>query len=248
MNEQQEAATTSERNGFSGLQVTGIVTFAILMSVGVTVWVVRTYLFPSEFTPIELTVAEQKVLDEKIDRLDGFSTSAAHASESARESDTPGTPQRPDTPEPIDDDTWLDSGAYDEKGAEREIQFTQRELNALIAGKTDMGRRAAVHISDDLATARLLIPVDPDFPVIGGRTLRVSAGVELAYREERPIVALRGVSLMGVPIPNAWLGNLKNVDLVKEYGGGDRGFWQGFAEGVEHIALDDGRVKIKLRE
>jgi hypothetical protein len=97
-------------------------------------------------------------------------------------------------------------------------------------------------------TSRALIPVDPGFPILGGRTLRVSAGVELAYADGRPIVALRGVSVMGVPIPNAWLCNLKNVDLVERYGAGDGGFWQAFAEGVEHVALDDGRLKVTLRE
>jgi hypothetical protein len=29
---------------------------------------------------------------------------------------------------------------------------------------------------------------------------------------------------MGVPIPNAWLGNLKNVELAQEFSGND-GFW-----------------------
>ena len=53
------------------------------------------------------------------------------------------------------------------------------------------------------------------------------AGVELAYRQSRPIVVLKGVSVMGVPVPNAWLGGIKNIDLVNEYGEGD-GFWQAF--------------------
>ena len=62
-----------------------------------------------------------------------------------------------------------------------------------------------------------------NFPVFGGKTVRVRAGVEMAYQDNRPVVKLRGVSLMGVPIPNAWLGNMKNVDLVKEFSG-DQGF------------------------
>jgi hypothetical protein len=58
-----------------------------------------------------------------------------------------------------------------------------------------------------------------------GRTLRVNAGVELCFANGRPLVKLKGVSLMGVPIPNAWLGNLKNVDLINEFGA-NPGFWQ----------------------
>lgn len=82
---------------------------------------------------------------------------------------------------------------------------------------------------------------------MGGKTLKVSAGTELAYANGRPIVILKGVSVWGVPIPNAWLGNLKNVDLVKEFGG-DEGFWKTFAEGIEDIHIVEGELKIKLLE
>ena len=58
---------------------------------------------------------------------------------------------------------------------------------------------------------------------------------------------LKGVSVMGVPIPNAWLGGIKNVDLITEFGT-DPGFWQAFSEGVEDIRVEDGRIKVKLKE
>jgi hypothetical protein len=184
---------------------------------------------------VELSAKEKQVLEAKIERLDEFGSSSANTARRRAPSD------------PADDQKWLDSGEYDESGADRKIEFSERELNSLIAGNTDLGRRAAINLSDDLASARLLIPIDPDFPVLGGRTLRVSAGLELAYADGRPIVALRGVSLMGVPVPNAWLGNLKNVDLVERYGA-DTGFWRAFSAGVEAITIDDGRVHIRLRE
>ena len=75
----------------------------------------------------------------------------------------------------------------------------------------------------------------------------VNAGIELAYRDERPVVKLRGVSIMGVPVPNAWLGNLKNVDLVEQFGAGP-GFWNSFAAGVDLIEVADGQLHIKLKE
>ena len=84
-------------------------------------------------------------------------------------------------------------------------------------------------------------------PVMGGRTLRVNAGVEIGYREDRPIVKLRGVSVMGVPIPNAWLGNLKNVDLIKEFGT-EPGFWNSFAAGVGLVEIKEGQLHIRLKE
>ena len=54
----------------------------------------------------------------------------------------------------------------------------------------------------------MLIPVDPDLPIMGGKVLRVNAGLELAYANERPIVKLRGVSIMGVPLPSACIPRL----------------------------------------
>jgi hypothetical protein len=89
--------------------------------------------------------------------------------------------------------------------------------------------------------------VDEDFPIMGGKILKVRAGLELAYRNNKPIVVLKGISLMGVPIPSAWLGGLKNIDLVAEYGT-TPGFWKSFADGVNNISVSDGELQIELKE
>jgi len=81
-------------------------------------------------------------------------------------------------------------------------------LNALLAKNTDLSEKLAIDLSQDLASAKLLFPLDEEFPLLGGKTLKVTASLELAYRGERPVVALRGISLWGVPIPNAWLDNM----------------------------------------
>jgi hypothetical protein len=52
---------------------------------------------------------------------------------------------------------------------------------------------------------------------------------------------------MGVPIPNAWLGNMKNIDLVKEFGR-DEGFWRTMSAGIVHVQVREGRVNIRLKE
>jgi len=92
-----------------------------------------------------------------------------------------------------------------------------------------------------------LIPVDQDFPVIGGKTIKVSAGMEFTFKNSRPIVILKGVSVMGVPVPNAWLGGLKNIDLIREYGQ-DEGFWKAFSDVVEEMSVEEERFKIKFKE
>lgn len=209
---------------FSGLQVLGIVFLVILVTALITAFILKRYLWPSEFRPVELNQKEEQVLEGKLQRLQTLDGNVA-----------------------VVGDEPLVAEAYNEDDAKREIFFEERELNALIARNTNLANRLAVDLSSNLASAKLLVPLADDFPVMGGKTLRVTAGVEMAFENSRPIVILKGISLMGVPVPNAWLGNLKNVDLVREFGG-DEGFWKAFSEGVELIEVSDGRLHIKLKE
>ena len=214
--------------GFTGLGVLAGVAIAALAA-GLMVWTLFTWVFPSHFEPVQLTAAEQHVFDAKIRRI-GFAPA-----------EVPPREAPPDDPAPLEPEP------YREDAAAREIGITERELNALLAHNTNLADRLAIDLSAGLASAKLLIPVDPDFPVIGGRIVRVSAGVELEYAGGRPRVMLRGISLMGVPLPNAWLGNLKNVDLVERFGA-EPGFWRSFAAGIEQLEIRDGELKLQLKE
>jgi hypothetical protein len=202
-----------------------------------TLWLTARYLFPREFKPVTLDAREKKALDAKIDRLDQIE----HVKPPSR-NPSPGRSKGDRRPA----DT-LEPEPYSEKGARREVTFTERELNALVATNTDLARKLAIDLSENLASANLLVPLDPEMPFFGGKTLKLSAGLELRFSGGRPVVALRGISLWGVPIPNAWLGGIKNIDLVKEFGG-QGGFWQAFAAGVADIRVEEGRLTVRLRE
>lgn len=182
--------------------------------------------FPSSFSPVSLSSGEQQQLDKKL------SFFGIQLEDGSAVSD----PNKPLQPE-----------AYSETGASREVKFSEKELNSLIAKNPDLASRFAIDLSDNLASAKLLIPVDPDFPILGGETVRINAGVEIAFNNDRPSVKLRGVSLWGVPLPNAWMGSLKNIDLVEQYGGGE-GFWKSFADGVAFVRIDDNQLVVKLKE
>jgi hypothetical protein len=125
--------------------------------------------------------------------------------------------------------------------------LSEREINGMIAQNTDLARKMVVDFANDLVSVKLLIPLDPDFPIMGGKTLKVRAGTELAFRGGRPVVILRGISVMGVPLPNAWLGGLKNIDLVEVFGA-EPGFWKGFSDGVAAIEVREGNLRIVLKE
>lgn len=218
--------------GFSGKQVLLFVTIAVILAGGLTFWFLRTYLYASPLEPVTLSEKAQQKLDGKLAAL---GLNPVDVLPDARRSE-----------DRFDRNGRLIAEPYSEDPDRREVRLTEKELNALVASSPDLARRFAINLSDNLASAKLLIPVDPEFPILGGKTIRVTAGLELDYRNQSPVVVLRGVSVMGVPVPNAWLGNLKNVDLVQEFGGRP-GFWRSFSQGIDRIAIEDGRLLIKLK-
>ncbi len=216
------------QKGASPLKLLLLAVLVAAVTAVATVWITTTYLFPSSFEPVKLSEAEQTKLDAKLKTLNV-------------ELQT-----RPESKKAPGKAPVLEPQPYSETGASREVTFTEREINALIATNTDLASKVAIDLSPGLVSARILLPLDPDMPVFGGKTLKISAGLGLTYERGRPVVVLKGVSLWGVPVPNAWLGNLKNVDLVREFG--DEGFWRDFAAGVDNIQVGDGQMTVKLKE
>lgn len=209
------------------LLIAGAILLTVCLSVGITLWVVNQYIFPKKFDPVVLSQKEGERLNEKLEQFSWLSNMSSAESNAGNRK--------------------LEPEKYSEKDAKRDINLSERELNALLAKNTDLANKLAIDLSENLASGKLLVPLDEDFPILGGKTLKFSAGIELAFANERPIIKLRGVSIMGVPIPNAWLGGMKNVDVVKEFGQ-DEGFWKAFSDGVENIKVEESRLVIKLKE
>ncbi|MCL2917875.1 arginine N-succinyltransferase [Shewanella litorisediminis] len=223
--------TNADKRGFSGAQVLLIILAVILLTAVASFLIIRTYIFPSPFTPVTLSAKEEKQLDAKLDTL-GWDIQ--RSSNSARQgADNRGSSDL--TPEP-----------YRERDGDRQVTFSEKEVNAMIGRSPEFAERLAIDFSDNLASAKLLVPIPRDFPIMAGETLRVNAGLDIHLdQRRRPVVALVGVSLMGVPLPNAWLGNMKQVNLVSEFG--DSGFWNAFADGVEDVQIREGELYIRLR-
>jgi hypothetical protein len=219
----------------SGLKIFLIVLVTVIVTAALTFWVVRTYIFPAEFKPVQLSASEEQVLAQKLERIDSF---GARHTRGAIKAEKHSQSEGADVLEPE---------PYSEAGASRSITLSERELNAILAKNTNLARKLAIDLSENLMSAKLLVPVDEDFPFLGGQILKVRAGMELAYRDNRPVVILKGITVMGVPIPNAWLGGMKNIDLVNYYGN-EAGFWKAFADGVENIHIEDGNITMLLKE
>jgi hypothetical protein len=213
------------RSGFSGLQVTLIVVVAMVVTLLAGWWLVTTYIFPTVIEPVELSREEIIDLDLKLERL-GIQRRAVDGS--SVEFDA--------LPQP-----------YTETGVAREVTFSERELNGLIAKDKEFGSRVALDLAPDLVSLNALIPVPDNFPVMPGKMVRVRAGAEMTFNGDRPMLILKGVSVMGVPVPNVWLGNLKGVDLFTKFGD-EAGFWKAFGDGIEHIEVREGQLFIRLKE
>ncbi len=223
------STTGASGNGpVSGITRHRAVALVVLLAaiVLVAVWV-RRNVYASKFTPVTLTREEKSALGDKLARLRG-------------EAPIPDTFETalggPLPPEP-----------YSEGGASRQIRLSERELNALIAGTPEVAEKVAVDLSDDLISVMLVLPVDDGVPVLGGKTFRFHMGLAVRYEEGKPYIALKGVSLGGIPLPNAWLGYLKNVNLVEEFGSAE-GFWKIVSAGVRTIEVRQGSMRITVAE
>jgi hypothetical protein len=215
--------------GLGCFSVLGLMLLTVVISVAVTVWVLNVFLFPKQFEPVQLSASEQQALEQKLELFEGYAVSKSSSSEQSGQSATF---------EPL---------PYSEQGADRTLSLTERELNAMLANNTELADKLAIDLSDGLVSARLRIPMDPDFPFFGGKLLKARAGVEIMFEREQPVVVLKGISVMGVPVPNAWLGGLKNIDLVERFGQ-TKGFWKSFSSGVDHVRVVEGALQITLKE
>ncbi|MDI9557795.1 MAG: arginine N-succinyltransferase [Pseudomonadota bacterium] len=214
-------------------RILGIIALFFIVVITVSVWWIKHNLYANPFNPTKLNEREQQVLNTKLERLE--QSFQKQGKFSGTRTDEEMTKER------------LEPEDYTEDPARREIRISEKELNALIAKDEKAARQIAINLSDDMISLKLIIPVDKDIPFLGGKTLRLSCGVTLRHEAGKPVVALRGVSIGGIPIPNAWLGNLKNVDLVHEFNG-QHGFWGTLSKGVEDIKVSNGSLSIKLRE
>ncbi len=213
------------------LRALGIAALCALIIVVIIAGWVKYNIYASPYTPTKLSIQEQKVLDSKMSVL----TESSHRETalSSRKKSKPSSSLKPE--------------AYSEEGARREISLTEKELNALIANKPEIARSVAIDLSENLVSLKLVVPVDDEIIFFGGKTLRLNMGVVLGYENNSPVVAIKGVSLGGIPIPNAWLGYMKGKNLIQEFGT-ETGFWKLFAEGVKDVRVQEGHIRIRLKE
>ena len=146
-----DTITKETNNGSSGLKLFLIVLLTIIVTAALTFWVIRTYIFPAEFKPVQLSVSEQQVLEQKLERIDSIQSRRTRRTARAEQGtqDTSADALEPE--------------AYSEEGASRSITLTERELNGMLAKNTDLAKKLAIDLSENLMSAKFWSPLMKTF-------------------------------------------------------------------------------------
>ncbi|YCM45525.1 hypothetical protein V2O64_05780 [Verrucomicrobiaceae bacterium 227] len=120
----------------------------------------------------------------------------------------------------------------------KSFSLTEREVNGLLNENTALGKDVRIELVTDAIHARVRTKLDPDFPVMGGRTVNAKARFKISNQEG---IVLDDVTVFGVSLPNAWLGELKGKNLLDALTGE-------LPRGVKSISVSQGQLNIALEE
>ncbi|MDB4506930.1 hypothetical protein N9055_01795 [Akkermansiaceae bacterium] len=126
------------------------------------------------------------------------------------------------------------------------IVLTQREVNGLINAHTTFGKDLKIELAKGTLHARINTTLDQNVPVLGGKTVKARARFLVDANELNPSVILDDLTVYGVSVPNAWLGELKGQNLLASLSGsvGDNAF----SRGIEDIKIENGLIDIQLAQ
>lgn len=164
--------------------------------------------------------------------------------------------QRPISPVEL---TANESNALDQKIAElqqpesryeagtKHIVLTEREINGLINDHTDLGDKLRLEIDPDALNAHLALPIPEDSAILPGKQIKARARLELDMDGAQPVLTIADITIYGVSLPNAWLGGIKNRDLLRELVGNNPDS-RVIIEGIDDLKLERERIEIMLSE
>ncbi len=201
------------------------------------------YYFHASIRPTKLNDREMLVLNEKIKTIEESSEASPDGTlredvlrESGRVTVLP--PVAPAAP-------------IEQPRDERTLVLSQRELNGILNHNTEFGQYVKIDLKPGYFDVTTIVPVPEDAPFLGGKTLRLSIDVNLKKAEGgNMVLAVRDVSILGVPLPAAWLEALginKGDNLLKELEAQSPFFERLFA-GIEKVELAGGEMKVRLAE
>lgn len=136
----------------------------------------------------------------------------------------------------------------DPEVAKRTMTISEKEINAFLA-QQGLGEQLKVELSDGSAAATVLAPIEKEVPLIGGTTLRIHVGFGARMDDSKHLAfSITDVTLGGVPLPNAWLGNLKGLNLLADSPLQTDPAVKGFLAGIRDFKIERGTMRIVLNE
>lgn len=128
------------------------------------------------------------------------------------------------------------------------IVLNEREINGYLE-QQGFGETVKFRIREGGIGAVVLAPVDAEVPVLGGHTLRFKVDFNTRLDDNKRFAfSLADVSVGGISLPNAWLGNVKGLNLLDESAHGDMPLLRAFAAGVKSLHLKNGELRLVLND
>ena len=132
-----------------------------------------------------------------------------------------------------------------EKGS-KALQLSEREINALFHHNTGLGDKVRFELATDAVHARIATDLDQDLPLVGGKKLKAKARFIISDENNAPAIILDDLTVWGVSLPNAWLGELKGKNLMSNLG---LDFSNNqVSKGIKNIDVSNGQILIELAE
>jgi hypothetical protein len=195
----------------------------VCATVAITIWWIQ-----RPIKPVTLSEKEKTVLDQKLQRIskdNSYPTSITN-----RQNPSPEKPMEP---------VYVPGSKV--------LKITEREINGLLNQNTDLGQTVRLEFVRDAINAYLAVPIPKDFPVGGGRTFRARSRFHLSLGPDgQPDANLEDVTVLGISLPNAWLGGVKGKNLLADAAGSRNG--HPILRGIKSLHIESGALVLELEE
>ncbi|MDZ4290032.1 MAG: hypothetical protein U0984_18850 [Prosthecobacter sp.] len=131
----------------------------------------------------------------------------------------------------------------------RTLTITQKEINAYLTSQ-NLGDTVGVELGEGRISATMIVPIPADsgLPLVSGTTLRVMMALDTTMDANKKLsIKLTDVRVGGISLPNAWLGDLKGVNLVAENIERDPAL-QRFLAGIREFEVRPDGLRVRLNE
>ena len=222
----------------------GILAFLLLI---VTTVVITAWWIQRPIKPVVLSPREKAVVDQKIQDLEGGSSTASAPGD--KSPGPTGNPTQRGTANPND---AVGQGAeVDDRKlrvyvpGSKTLKLTEREINGLLNANTDLGKSVRLEFAQDAINAYIAVRIPDDFPVGGGRMFRARGRFRLSLGNgSQPYAILEDVTVFGLSLPKAWLGGIKGENLL----GQAVGPRNQFLKGIKSLRVERGALVLEVED